>query len=118
MASRALAYLKGEGAYGDRKKFPFPTLLLLDIKMPKMNGLEVLSAVRQDPALKRLVVIILTSSNQRRDINEAFDLKRQFLPRKTSGHRWHGQCALEKNSKKTHIGLKLNQYPPSPLEIA
>src|SRR5580698_10288562 len=58
-----LAYLNGEGIYGDRAQYPFPTLLLLDIKMPGMNGLDVLSLIRQDPKLRRLVVVFLTSSN-------------------------------------------------------
>ena len=72
---QVLAYLNGEGKYHDREMYPFPGLLLLDIKMPRMNGLEVLSVIRKDPRLKRLVVIFLTSSGQERDINRAFDMQ-------------------------------------------
>jgi CheY-like chemotaxis protein len=70
----ALAYLRGEDGYSDRRKFPFPSLLLLDLKMPRKNGLEVLEVVRKDPILRKLTVVIFTSSNQARDINLALDL--------------------------------------------
>lgn len=70
----ALAYLKGEDKYTDRSAFPFPDLMLLDLKMPKKNGLEVLEAIRADPLLKRLTVVVFTSSNQPRDIDLALEL--------------------------------------------
>jgi len=63
----ALAYLRADGKYADRKQFPFPSLLLLDIKMPKLNGLEVLKAVRSDPELKRLRVVMFTTSTHEHD---------------------------------------------------
>jgi CheY-like chemotaxis protein len=72
---QALAYLKGDGQYSDRKTHPFPVLLLLDLKMPRMNGHETLAAIRKDEQLKRLIVIFLTVSPLKRDINEAFDLR-------------------------------------------
>ena len=71
---QAMAYLKGEDKYADRAKYPFPAFLVLDIKMPKMNGLEVLEAIRDDPRLARLTVIILTSSAHERDVSRASDL--------------------------------------------
>lgn len=70
----AIAYLKGEGGYGDREKFPLPHLMLLDLKMPRKNGFEVLEWVRRQPGLRRLPVIILTSSREDADINHAYDL--------------------------------------------
>src|ERR1700739_3934799 len=57
----ALAYLRGERQYSDRKRFAFPHLTLLDIKMPLKSGLEVLQEVRQDPRLTRMLVVVLTS---------------------------------------------------------
>lgn len=70
-----MAYLEGEGRFADRAHHPFPGLLLLDIKMPRMDGLETLAMIRNDPRFRRLVVIILTSSNREQDINRAFDLQ-------------------------------------------
>ena len=70
-----MAYLAGEGKFADRAQHPFPGLLLLDIKMPRLDGLETLALIRNDPRYKRLVVILLTSSNREQDINRAFDLQ-------------------------------------------
>jgi len=69
-----LAYLKGEGKYADRYEYPLPALLLLDLKMPKKNGFEVLQWVRQQPGLKRLRVVVLTTSDSPEDIDRAYDL--------------------------------------------
>jgi CheY-like chemotaxis protein len=70
----AIAYLKGEGSYGDRNNFPMPTIMLLDLNMPKMNGFDVLAWVRGQPGLKRLTIIILTASMRSEDIERIFDL--------------------------------------------
>src|SRR3954468_12440436 len=58
----AVAYLKGEPPYDDRSAFPLPALLLLDLKMPRMDGFEVLEWIRQDPRFFALRVLVLTSS--------------------------------------------------------
>jgi CheY-like chemotaxis protein len=70
----ALEYLKGEGQFSDRQKYPLPTLLLLDLNMPRLNGFEVLQWLRLQPGLRRLVVIIFTSSELPEDVNRAFEL--------------------------------------------
>ncbi|MEY2408882.1 MAG: hypothetical protein QOF48_1552 [Verrucomicrobiota bacterium] len=70
----ALAYLKGEGVYADREKFPLPIVMLLDLNMAKVNGFGVLAAVRAQPALKRLTIIVLTASTRPEDVERAFDL--------------------------------------------
>lgn len=53
---------------------PLPDLLLVDLKMPKVDGFQVLQWVRSQPALKRMLVVVLTSSAQKRDVNRAYDL--------------------------------------------
>ncbi len=70
----AMAYLGGQDQYADRQLHPLPVLLLLDLKMPRKSGFEVLRWLRQQSGLKRLPVVVLTSSNQNPDINKAFDL--------------------------------------------
>ncbi|MDB6026883.1 MAG: response regulator with CheY-like receiver domain and winged-helix DNA-binding domain [Verrucomicrobiales bacterium] len=70
----AMDYLEGKGLYADRTQFPFPDLLLLDIKMPKRSGLEVLKWVREQERFKRLITVVLTSSKQAADVNQAYDL--------------------------------------------
>jgi len=70
----ALAYLSGQGLFADRERHPLPVLMLMDLKMPRKSGLEVLEWVRQQPGLKRLPIIVLTSSNQSPDINRAYEL--------------------------------------------
>jgi CheY-like chemotaxis protein len=70
----AIAYLQGEGRFGDRSKFPFPIIMLLDLNMPRKNGFDVLTWVRLQPNLKRLAIIILTASMRAADVERAFDL--------------------------------------------
>lgn len=68
----ALRYLKGEGPYADRTAFPLPVLVVLDLSMPRLGGLEVLESVRGQPELKHLPVIILTSSSFAPDLAKAY----------------------------------------------
>ena len=70
----AVAYLSGEGPFADREAYPFPVLVLLDLKLPRRSGLEVLGWIRSHPGLKRLPIVVLTSSKESADINRAYDL--------------------------------------------
>ncbi|MGV3774447.1 MAG: response regulator [Verrucomicrobiales bacterium] len=70
---KAVAYLSGVDAFQDREKYPLPNLALLDLKMPRKSGLEVLQWVRSQPELKRLIVVVFTSSKHDEDINRAYD---------------------------------------------
>ena len=69
-----ISYLLGEGKYSNREEYPLPDLLLLDLKMPRVNGFEVLRWIRQQTGLARLRILVLTSSEQMRDVNEAYQL--------------------------------------------
>ncbi|RMF64662.1 MAG: response regulator [Calditrichaeota bacterium] len=71
---QAIAYLKGEGKYADRAKYPLPVLLLLDLKLPRVSGFDVLEWLRKQKKLARIPVVVLTSSNQSQDVNRAYDL--------------------------------------------
>jgi CheY-like chemotaxis protein len=69
----ALHYLLGEGKYADRNTFPLPHLVLLDLKMPGIGGFEVLKKVKATPEIKRIPVIVLTSSKETGDRAESYD---------------------------------------------
>jgi CheY-like chemotaxis protein len=71
---QAIEYLSGQGMYANRERFPRPFLLLLDLKMPGTDGFEVLQWVRKEPDLKRLLVVVLTSSNLQSDVDRAYEL--------------------------------------------
>jgi CheY-like chemotaxis protein len=69
--NEALDYLFGEGEYADRTKHPLPFLVFLDLKLPLKPGHEVLQAIRAEPALADLSVVVLTSSAEARDVTRA-----------------------------------------------
>ncbi len=72
---QAVAYLAGMGPYANRDMHPFPFLMLLDLKLPRLSGLEVLEWIRRQPApVNRLPVVVLTSSKVSADINRAYEL--------------------------------------------
>src|SRR5579864_2605462 len=58
----AMAYLKGEGEYANREEYPLPDLLLVDLKLPRYSGVEILGWIRSQPGLSGLRVLVLTSS--------------------------------------------------------
>ena len=70
----AIAYFTGEGHYSNREKYPLPLLILLDLKLPRKSGHEVLEWLRSQPGLRRLTVVVLTASQQINDINRAYEL--------------------------------------------
>jgi chemotaxis family two-component system response regulator Rcp1 len=67
----AMAYLRQEGEYADA---PRPDLILLDLNLPKKDGREVLAEIKADPRLKRIPVVVLTTSKNEDDISQSYDL--------------------------------------------
>ena len=70
----AVAYLRGEGKYSDRKVFPFPALLLLDLKMPNKDGFQVMEWIRDQPGMQGLKIVVLTTSDRIFDVKRAYEL--------------------------------------------
>lgn len=73
-ALEATNYLKGRGRYADRKRFPFPKLILLDLGLPGVSGFEFLQQLRMDPESKALPVTVLSGSDCLRDVTKAYEL--------------------------------------------
>ena len=72
--SEALTYLNGEGEFSDRRVHPLPILIMLDLKMPIIDGKAVLRKLKSDEKLKTIPVVILTSSDLERDMKECYNL--------------------------------------------
>jgi two-component system response regulator len=72
--AEALQFLFGTGAYADRKEGPNPRVILLDLKLPKVSGIEVLQQIRADERTCRIPVVMMTSSNEDRDIIDSYRL--------------------------------------------
>ena len=71
---QALDYLGGSGKYGDRQKYPLPSMIFLDLKLPQVHGLDVLEWLRKQPHLPPMVVVVWTSSSMDEDIARAYRL--------------------------------------------
>src|SRR5262245_10649782 len=70
----AIAYLVGAGQYSNHDEHPLPDLILLDLKMPRLGGFEVLTWIRRQPGLQGIAVVVLTSSEQIWEVNKAYAL--------------------------------------------
>jgi CheY-like chemotaxis protein len=70
----AIAYLAGTGPYSDRLRHPLPSLILLDLKLPRKSGLEVLAWLRGEAQLKFTPVVVLSSSSEGSDVDKAYAL--------------------------------------------
>ena len=69
-----LEYLERRGEYSDPKDSPRPGLILLDLNMPRMNGLEALEKIKSDPKLRSIPVVVLTTSRAEEDVYKSYDL--------------------------------------------
>ena len=111
----AIAYLKGAENFSDRSMFPLPFLILLDLKMPGVGGLDVLKWIREQPHLETVSVIILTSSAEHRDIARAYQLgARSYLVKPpTAAVLTEMMDALRRSetSSKERLKLSVEQFP-------
>jgi CheY-like chemotaxis protein len=71
---QAVDYIGGSGEFGDRQRYPMPAVIMLDLKMPRMDGFDVLGWLKSQPEYRRTPVIIFSSSDDRRDIDRAYNL--------------------------------------------
>jgi CheY-like chemotaxis protein len=71
---QAIDYLSGKGQYSDRSTFPLPALVILDLKLPKVWGMDVLKWIRANPALRSLPVVVFTGSDDALDAQRAYRL--------------------------------------------
>lgn len=105
---QAVDYLSGAGEYSDRTEYPLPCLLLLDMKLPYRNGLDVIKWIRQESSLQTLLVVFLTSSPREMDIAEAYRLgANAFLVKPPSVEKLTDMLKALRNFWITH-----NQDPP------
>jgi CheY-like chemotaxis protein len=103
----AVAYLSGKTPYDDRARFPLPVFMLLDLKLPRRSGLEVLAWVRQESVVKRLPVVVLTSSRESVDVNRAYDLGVNSYLTKPVGF----EALLEMVKNVNLYWLVMNEHP-------
>src|SRR5687767_14330439 len=109
----AIDYLSGAGKFSDRTQFPLPGLVLLDLKLPHLTGLDVLAWIRQQSSLKRLIIIILSSSAEEGDIARGYELGvNGFLVKPADANVLADMCKALK-----HFWLTYNQSPLELLEV-
>ncbi|MEO6182485.1 MAG: response regulator [Verrucomicrobiota bacterium] len=82
----AIEWLEGTGHHSDRSKFPVPSAIITDLKMPRVNGFELLQWVRTQPRYSKLPVIVFSSSNEVRDVARAFSLGATTYFRKSANY--------------------------------
>ena len=104
---QAIDYLTGTGQYTDRTAFPFPCLLLLDLRLPVRIGHDVLRWIQDQPHLRTLITIVLTSSDDVHDIDECYRLgARSFLVKPVSVEKRLQMARAIKS-----YWLELNRFP-------
>ena len=92
----ALDYLHRKGLYHDEAKFPMPNLILLDLRLPKVDGLEVLKIIKSDTKLNSIPVVILTTSSAESDMVKAYE--------------WHANSYLVKPVDFTQFNKLMNTF--------
>jgi CheY-like chemotaxis protein len=106
----AVAYLAGSGPFADRSMYPFPTLVLLDLKLPKLSGFEVLQWIREHEETSRIPVVMFTSSKEGSDIDRAYSLGANAYLLKSVDH----EHLVEALKRVKAFWLDLNLNPSAP----
>ena len=106
--AEALDYLFATGIYADRDAAPLPQMVLLDLKLPKVDGLEVLQKLRSESRTRRLPVVILTSSREDEDLIRSYNLGANSYIRKPVDF----QRFVEAVNQLQMYWLVLNEPPP------
>lgn len=104
---KAVEYLAGSGEFANSEKNPMPGLVLLDLKMPRKSGFEVLQWIRDNAKTRRMVVVVLTSSKHDEDVNRAYDLGANSYLVKPVGF----DSLLQMVKTLTEYWGNLNQHP-------
>ncbi len=99
--AEALDYLFGEGAYSGRDTSVMPELILLDLRLPKMDGLEVLKRLRADELTENIPVVVLTSSDADKDLIDSYNLGANCYLRKAARHIGMSMLSLDEVLSKT-----------------
>jgi DNA-binding response OmpR family regulator len=103
----AIDYLSGQGQFGNREQYPMPCLVILDLKLPKVHGMDVLKWIRAHQELKSIIVIILSSSPLRNDVDVAYDIGvNSFVVKPLTGERMINLARLIKE-----YWLEVNEFP-------
>ena len=108
----AVEYLSGSGKYADRAAHPFPSIILLDLKLPRMSGFEVLAWIRERTELCRIPVIMFTSSQERMDVDRAYALGANAYLVKSVDH----EDLVEALKRVQAFWLDLNLPPSLPVQ--
>jgi CheY-like chemotaxis protein len=103
---QAIGYLQGAGMYSDRTRYPLPCLILLDLKLPRISGLDVLRWIRERPTVCRTVVVVFSSSALPSDVQAAYDAgANSFLEKPVAYEDWQRMTRFLKG-----WWLDLNQF--------
>jgi len=103
----AISYLCGTEKFSDRTEFPVPELILLDLKMPRLSGFDVLTWLRREGQFEKMPVIVFTSSNHELDVKRAYDLGANFYLVKPVGF----EGLIDVARKIQGYWTKLNERP-------
>lgn len=107
---QAIDYLLGRARYADRQSHPFPCMMLLDLKMPRLSGFDVLDYVRREPELRCLPIVVFSSSDDPKDIKRAYEAGANSYLCKP--HSNDDLSALLKALEE--YWCKFNRFPPHP----